>query len=329
MAKGLLGGMTDYNHQSMTDILNDLEAEQNRTISFKEGIEKNIQTLIDNAYWTTEVPFDFKNIISYSVRHFQTAISEFDDIRKDLLIEVKEHHIKRLNKISLVAQEINVDIGKIWHQEYHNKEYSQQNFRIVEDIYADTRDMAVNLLDTANIAERLQDYIGKQNKPLEKKKFKLEFGHKIALGSLAVGLLVFLFGNNIIGRYNNNEIKTNIDTNNISVINTERIIDTLNLPYLTTVPILDKGLFLKYYYNDLVFGGVNIDTLRINARTKTGEYLKMNYSNNEITLDINAEPYIEIEYKQKFYSFETTGKHYTFNCIIKELKKPTLQLKKP
>lgn len=329
MAKGLLGGMTDYNHQSITDILNDLEAEQNRTISFKAAIEKNIQTLVDNSYWTTEVSFDFKNIISYSVRHFQTAISEFDDIRKDLLIEVKEHHIKRLNKISQVAQEINVDIGRIWHQEYHDKEYGQQNFGIVEDIYADTRDMAVNLLDTANIAERLQDYIGKQNKPPKKKKFKLELGHKIALASLTIALLVFLFGNNIIGRYKDNESKANIDTNNTSVINSDRIIDTLNLPYLTTVPILDKGLFIKYYYNNLVFGGVNIDTIKINTRTRSGEYLKMSSSNNEITMDINTEPYIEIEYKKKFYSFETTGKHYTFNCVIKELRTPTLQLKKP
>ncbi|SJN46591.1 hypothetical protein FM120_18260 [Sphingobacterium faecium PCAi_F2.5] len=232
--------MTDYNHQSMTDILNDLEAEQNRTISFKEGIEKNRETLIENAYWPTEVPVDFKNIISYSIRHFQTAISEFDDIRKDLIIEVKEHHIKRLKKISLVAQKINVDIGKIWHQEYDNKEYGQQNFRIVVKIYEDTRDMAVNLLDTANIAERLQDYIGKQNKPLEKKKFKLELGHKIALCSLVIGILVFLFGNNIIGRYNNSESQVNVDTNNIIAVNTDRIIDTLNLPYLEPVPILDK-----------------------------------------------------------------------------------------
>ena len=277
----------------------------------------------------TIFPFDFKNIISYSIRHFQTANSEFDDIRKGLLIEVKEHHIKRLNKISLVAKEINVDIGKIWHQEYHNKEYGQHNFSIVEDIYADTRDMAVNLLDTANIAERLQDYIGKENKPLEKKKFKLEIGHKIALVSLAVAILVFLFGNNIIGRFNNTESKTNIDTNQTTVINTDRIIDTINLPYLETVPILDKGLFIKYYFNELIFGGANIDTVKINTRTKTGEYLKMNSSNNEITLDINTEPYIEIEYKKRFYSFEVFGKHYTFNCIVKEIKTPTLQLKKP
>jgi len=82
--------------------------------------------------------------------------------------EVKQHHIKRLYKIATVAQEINVDIGKIWHQQYHNKQYGNSDFSIIEDIYADTRNMAVNLLDMANIAERLNDYIGKTNPNMTK-----------------------------------------------------------------------------------------------------------------------------------------------------------------
>lgn len=77
--------------------------------------------------------------------------------------EVKQHHVQRLYKISKIAQEINVDIGKIWHQQYNNKQYGNADFRIVESIYRNTRDMAVNLLDISNIAERLNDYIGKTN----------------------------------------------------------------------------------------------------------------------------------------------------------------------
>ena len=168
MAKGILGGMTDYNHQSFPDILNDIEEERKRTISFKNEIQKNIDTLTANSYWTNNVPFDFKNIIGYALRHFNTSITEFEDLKKDLKTEVKEHHVKRLNKISKVAQEINVDIGKIWHQQYNNKQYGNADFQIVERIYGDTRDMAVNLLDTSNIAERLKDYIGKTNPNMAK-----------------------------------------------------------------------------------------------------------------------------------------------------------------
>jgi len=160
MAKGLIGGMTDYSHQSFNDIIEDLIAEKNRAIEFRNGIQSCIDKLEANNYWKS-IPVDFKSIIAYSLRHFNTAITEFEDIVKDLQIEVKTHHIQRLQRISTVAQEINVDIGKVWHQQYIGKDYSNNDFRIVEEIYGGTRDMAVNLLDISNIAERLKDFIGK------------------------------------------------------------------------------------------------------------------------------------------------------------------------
>lgn len=162
MTKGLLAGSTDYNHQSFSDIMDDLESERNRTINLRQRIQQNINVLTTNEYWNKNVPFDFKSIVAYALRHFNTVITEFEDIPKDLIIEVEDHHITRLNKIAKVSQEINVDIGKVWHQEYDNKEYGEDNFRLVENIYADTRDMAVNLLDIANLAERLKDFIGRK-----------------------------------------------------------------------------------------------------------------------------------------------------------------------
>ncbi|NOZ35741.1 MAG: hypothetical protein GXO80_10645 [Chlorobi bacterium] len=162
MVKGIIGGMTDYNHQSFSEIINDLNKEKERTKDFKNRIEENVEILTKNSYWT-KVLVDFKNIIAYSLRHYDNAISEFEDIVKDLNIEVKEHHIRRLNKIAKVAQEINVDVGKIWHSKYMIEEYGNDDFYKLESIYRDTRDMAVSLLDTANIAERLNDYVGKTN----------------------------------------------------------------------------------------------------------------------------------------------------------------------
>lgn len=167
MAKGLLGGMTDYSHQSFTDILDDLESERKNTIAFKNNIQANVDHLTANSYWNN-VPFDFKSIVAYALRHYNTAIGEFADIVRELKVEVKEHHIKQLSRISEVAQKINVDIGRIWHQEYVNKDYGDPDFTIVENIYASTRDMAVNLLDTSNIADRLKDYVGKQNLTMKK-----------------------------------------------------------------------------------------------------------------------------------------------------------------
>lgn len=168
MTKGLIGGMTDYDHQSFDDILMDINEERKRTTSFRDKIVKNITILKTNSYWENNVPFNFKDIVECAVRHYNTAINEFIDIYKDLKKEVKEHHVKRLQKISTIAGEINISIGKFWHQEYDNMDYDDSNFKIVEQIYCDTRDIAVNLLDISNIAERLNDYIGKSTLNMKK-----------------------------------------------------------------------------------------------------------------------------------------------------------------
>ncbi|MBS7199322.1 MAG: hypothetical protein KH111_14475 [Bacteroidales bacterium] len=168
MAKGLIGGKTDYNHQSFDDILTDLNEERKQTTLFRAEIIKNINILKANSYWENNVPFNFRSEVEYAVKHYNTTIVEFKDIHKDLKNEVKEHHVKRLQKISTIAQTINVSIGRIWHQEYDNKDYDNSNFWIVERIYCDTRDIAVNLLDISNIAERLNDYIGKSTFNMKK-----------------------------------------------------------------------------------------------------------------------------------------------------------------
>ena len=162
MAKDLIGGMTDYSHQSFDDIIKDLDHEFRNISAFIDAIEKNINSLQDSGYWQDRVLYDFKTIVDYSLKHYKTSQKELEEIKDEIQKEVQVHHCKRLGRISSVAHDINIDIGKIWHQEYHNKEYGKSEFNLVETIYADTRDMAVNLLDISNVSERLKDFIGKK-----------------------------------------------------------------------------------------------------------------------------------------------------------------------
>ena len=161
MAMGLLSGMTDYSHQSFKDILEDLKKEKEEALFFSKEILKDVGVSKKTSYWNDVVPFDFRSIVDYAVKYYDTTIKELDDIYIDLQYEVKEHHIKRLENIASVAHDINKRIGIIWHQKYEDKEYGTLDFRIVERIYNNTRDMAVNLLDISNMAFRLKDFIGK------------------------------------------------------------------------------------------------------------------------------------------------------------------------
>lgn len=168
MAKGLVGGMTDYSHQSFNDIVSDLQKEHKTVTEFINGIESNIEKVKASGYWNRKVSSDFAMIVAYSLKHFKTAQEELFEIAQEIQIEVREHHCKRLQRISTVADEINSDIGQIWHNRYSGKEYGNADFMIVENVYEDTRDMAVNLLDTSNIASRLKDFIGKTKITMEK-----------------------------------------------------------------------------------------------------------------------------------------------------------------
>ncbi|KAF2334840.1 hypothetical protein [Flavobacterium daemonense] len=157
------------------------------------------------------------------------------------------------------------------------------------------------------------------------KKKKWEKGTIISLIGLIIAFTVLLFGNNLVSRFSDD---SKSQKQLLKESNKDIIVKTFNLPYLENYPILDKGLFLKYYFNSLIVGGANIDGIKINTRGKNGNKLEINRetSDNNYEIDINEEPYIEIEYKKKFYSIEITGQHYSFLCKINEIKNPTLDL---
>src|SRR5688572_10580880 len=113
MSKGLFGGMTEYNHQSFSDIINDLKSEQRNVTAFIEKIEKNLNYLNENGFWKSKVNSNFRIKVAYSLKLYKTSQQELFDIEAEIQIEVKEHHCKRLSKLAEVADEINIKIGKI------------------------------------------------------------------------------------------------------------------------------------------------------------------------------------------------------------------------
>jgi hypothetical protein len=184
-----MAGMTDYSHQSIDDIVNDLKDEVTYVKSALSQINNKIKLSKKNGYWNRKVPSHFKNCVAYSLKHYSTVISETENILGDLPLEVKKHHSQRLEKIAKVADEINKEIGIIWHQNYQNKEYGNPDFVNVEEIYGETRDIAANLLDFSSMGARLSDYEGKSrsttNNPWKSGFFYL-FMFVVVIAALAV-----------------------------------------------------------------------------------------------------------------------------------------------
>ena len=220
MTKGIMGGMTDYSHQSFNDIVEDLFKEYENITSFIDLIEGNLEKVKNNGYWKFKVSSDFIRIILYSLKHYKTTQAELQEIANEIQIEVREHHFKRLQRIATVADEINVNIGRIWNQEYDGKEYGNSDFEIVENIYGDTRDMAVNLLDISNIASRLHDFIGKTKITMENKTKSIGFSGNVIGDNFSGNTIIIGDHNQVktiqIQNGNFDSLKELLERNNVS-----------------------------------------------------------------------------------------------------------------
>ncbi|MGN7764176.1 hypothetical protein [Paenibacillus sp. 22594] len=153
-------GLTDYSHQSLTDISIDLEEWNNSLEESVKVINKISAELIQNGYWK-QVDFDFRSICAYAVKFFDTAKSDIREVIEGIHTEIKEYHFKILIKLATTAQEIFSDAKKVW-SSYRDKEYGEANFSKVESIDSEICNMAGDMFDLDNLAHRIKDFIGRK-----------------------------------------------------------------------------------------------------------------------------------------------------------------------
>jgi len=165
MPRSELAGFTDYRHQSLQDMVSDLKTwieNLKDTIHFLSDTTKELERI---GYWKKVDP-DFQSINYYAMRFFNTADKEITSILAEIEKEVKPNHIDRIRRLFEVAHELNDNYGKVWHSDYtYKKEYGREEFKLVEELYANGRDMAVDMLDLSNLAMRLKDFVGYEAKP--------------------------------------------------------------------------------------------------------------------------------------------------------------------
>ena len=162
MVRSMIGGCTDYSYQSLEDMEQDLIDQIQYTTEGITTITNNIEIVVESGYWGT-VDVDFKGIVSYALKFYDTALKEMIIITKEIQNEVRGDHYKRLRRIGETAIGLNRNFGQVWHREYQNKDYGDEQFAVVERIYADCRDRAVSLQDLQNLAGRIKDFIREKN----------------------------------------------------------------------------------------------------------------------------------------------------------------------
>lgn len=164
MVRGAFAGLTSYENQSFVDIITDLGNWLQEIKSVNNELRNIINELKKENYWN-KVYFNFKNCEISVIKFFETSINEITGIIKELHQEVRADHINRIESLAKTASKYNHRLGDIWHKESEfNKEYDNPLFNSVDKLYCESRDMVVDMLDLSNLAMRLNDFVGKNNK---------------------------------------------------------------------------------------------------------------------------------------------------------------------
>lgn len=162
MARSMIAGMTDYSNQSFEDMILDLEEWIQNLKEVAEALPRNVQRLKELQYWEKVDP-NFQGLVGYSIKFFETSIKEFSDIVKEIKQEVRVDHVTRIRGLCKTAIDLDFDYGRIWHQKYQDKEYGDTRFSLVEGLYQQGRLMAIDMRDLCNLADRINDFVGKKS----------------------------------------------------------------------------------------------------------------------------------------------------------------------
>ncbi|MER2126307.1 hypothetical protein [Solibacillus sp.] len=159
MAQGIMGGMTNYEDQSIRDILEDIKGWVSYTEEIKSLTETGIDILKNNGYWSN-IPYNFRATLLSSIKCQNTFLNDLqlviNAIEQDRLSLREVNIIKRIGKNAI---EYNTEYGKSYKEESRWKKYGNKDFQVAENLYAKGRDYFVTMQDASNISGRLPDYI--------------------------------------------------------------------------------------------------------------------------------------------------------------------------
>ncbi|MCH7827204.1 MAG: hypothetical protein IIC75_04400 [Bacteroidetes bacterium] len=163
MGRSIIAGLTDYSAQTIGEMSDDLQEWNSYLSEVCSRLNKIINELKESGYWE-KAYYNFCEFVLHCIDFYERSNEEIKEIRSEIQNEIQMHHVSRLRTIGMKADELNREIGKLWHREYPNnmKDYTNPDFLKVETLYGKSRDAVANLLDLINLASRLQDFVGKK-----------------------------------------------------------------------------------------------------------------------------------------------------------------------
>jgi diguanylate cyclase (GGDEF)-like protein len=169
--RALLAGMTDYTGVPFTDVLSHLSDWRDATADSKNvlsGLRAEVEKYQDGL----DRPQDLLEYVDYFVDLFNRYLGDFERLLTELPRSVSEAHVLIVKQIydSASFEDQNCVTFK---REHIQRSLKDEKLRwLVDDIYAESRNMLIDYKDLSNLLPRLRTFVGttpKVDRELEQK----------------------------------------------------------------------------------------------------------------------------------------------------------------
>jgi hypothetical protein len=152
-------GATDYRGIDLHDILSHLEVWRSTTqetiellIGFKAEVEENQERLDD--------PQDILRFIESFVGLLERYPRDFDRLIKEMPASVEERHVEIVTQLAELSESAQTRCVTFKRNHIERGLRDEDLRGLLDHVYGDTRDQAIDYLDLFNVAGRLKTFVG-------------------------------------------------------------------------------------------------------------------------------------------------------------------------
>lgn len=162
MVQSHIAGATSYEEQSLEDIAEDIERWIKYVSDISQFMIQSKQTVQSNGFWD-RVTDDFQLTIVSAMRYLDTIIYDLNIVKGAIYANnISDKEVTLLHNIGNKCIEFNNEYGITYHRSDNRwKDYGNSDFKVVEAMYAEGRNMFALLIDAGNAASRLEDYVNR------------------------------------------------------------------------------------------------------------------------------------------------------------------------
>lgn len=162
--QGFAVGCTNYNDQSLADIVLDIEKWICFIVETKNYVEKTIDYLKGCGYWDKHLSFNYKLNCNSYLRYSKTIEDDLTRIKSDIISEeISNVTINLMHNVCNIVVKNADAIRESFNDDNFKKDYGNKFFLKAETLYNEICDTLCTIIDIENMTRRVEMFMKQKN----------------------------------------------------------------------------------------------------------------------------------------------------------------------